>query len=77
MNNKEIIIEQLKSGPTTIKFTKVDGTVREMNCTLSEEYLPATQGENLKQSRKENPDVQTVWDIDKGAWRSFRWDSLL
>jgi hypothetical protein len=29
-----------------------------------------------KSPKKTNEDVCAVWDIDAGAWRSFRWDRL-
>lgn len=29
-----------------------------------------------KKTRKDNPDVCVVFDLEKQEWRSFRWDSL-
>lgn len=63
-----------------VKFTKTDGTVREMLCTLRPEYLPAPSvAESLltHNKREENPNVIAVWDINKGDWRSFRIDSII
>jgi hypothetical protein len=73
--NKETLIAQLRSGPVTLKFTKADGSVREMNCTLNEGVLPARS--DTARTKAENPDVQSVWDIDASDWRAFRWDSLI
>jgi hypothetical protein len=68
----------LKAGKVSVKFTKVDGTERVMNCTLSENLLPsdafASKAEN---ERPHNPEVTPVWDLDKNAWRCFRNDSVL
>lgn len=78
MIDKTKLLEQLRAGPTKVKFTKVDGEVREMNCTLNEDLLPSqTQKDNAVQSRKENPNVQSVWDLDKQAWRAFRWENVI
>jgi hypothetical protein len=29
-----------------------------------------------KRTKKENPDVQPVYDVKASGWRSFRWDSV-
>lgn len=76
-DTKQRILEQLHHGVTTVVFTKRDGSRREMICTLNEDMIPAREEGNRNQARKENPDVQSVWDVDKQAWRSFRWDSLV
>ena len=60
-------IEQIGYGREfTVIFTKKDGTQRKMRCMME-----APTGE-IK-----NPDVVPVQDLDKGAWRSFRLDSVL
>jgi len=75
--NKEQTLEALHKGPTAITFIKKDGTIREMEATLNEEFLPKqTDIEEHIQKRKPNPDVCSVWDVDVEGWRSFRWDSL-
>ena len=74
---KQEILDQLHAGVTTVSFLKVNGERRDMRCTLNEGMLPPRQTENATQSRKENPDVQSVWDVDKEAWRSFRWENVI
>jgi len=74
---KEKILKELHEGVTTVSFTKVNGERRDMRCTLNEQYLPQKEESNYKQTRKENPAVQSVWDVDKGAWRSFRWENII
>jgi hypothetical protein len=44
------------------------------NDILSESHEPGAVN-NLRQ-RKINTDVRTVYDVEVGAWRSFRWDSV-
>jgi len=71
---KEGIRNLLRQAVVTVVFTKGDGTVREMKCTLSEQFLPAQEISESK--RKSSPDACPVWDMEKQAWRSFRWDSI-
>ena len=76
MSNDEQVnlTELLRSGIVEVTFTKVDGTERVMRCTLQQQYLPESiEKEGVK---VRNPDVQSVWDIDINAWRSFRFDSV-
>ena len=71
--------ELLQNSVSTVIFTKVDGTEREMNCTLLAEYLPEQPEKQLLTegtSRTENPNVLSVWDLDNNSWRSFRIDSI-
>jgi hypothetical protein len=80
MATREDLIKMLKERVVTVKFKKKDDTLRKMVCTLSEEYLPEpetlTEGE-VKRTKKENPNVLPVWDLEKLAWRSFRVDSVV
>ena len=69
MWTKESIAEQLRQGIMDIQFVKKDGSLREMRCTLNEKYLPVTT--KTDSTKKENPDVLAVWDIDSNGWRSF------
>jgi len=75
--DKEQILNELYAGITTVSFTKVNGDRRDMNCTLNKAYIPAKRADASNKVRKENPEVQAVWDTDKKAWRSFRWNSIL
>ena len=71
---REELIKRLRNNATTtVTFTKVDGTKRVMNCTLMEGYVPVMESIS---ERKENKDVIVAYDLDKGAWRSFRVDSV-
>lgn len=75
------IVSALKQGVVSVLFTKVDGTRRNMRCSLHESHLPP----------KPDPDPSTplpprpkrpatnivVWDVDNGGWRSFRLNDIL
>jgi hypothetical protein len=66
-----------------VTFTKVDGTVRTMPCTLNEAMLPKveqiTPGPDTPPPRvkKFNPAVMSVFCTDKGEWRSFRIENVI
>lgn len=75
---KEQILNNLHAGVTSVTFTKVNGDRRVMQCTLNSGIIPTVLTETVPVTpRKENPDVQRVWDIEQQAWRSFRWDSVI
>ena len=69
---RDILIKNLQNKVMKITFTKVNGEERVMECTLQEHMIPETDPAN----HKENKEVLPVFDIDKGAWRSFRLDSV-
>lgn len=74
--------EIIQNNVVTVFFTKVDGTEREMKCTLMTEYLPDQYRNNNSQllqeslGRLENVNTLSVWDLDANSWRSFRCDSV-
>lgn len=74
------LIESLQDGIVTVTFTKVNGEVRTMPCTLREDIVPLrptpVEGTEPK-TKKKNDNVISAWCIDKGAWRSFRYDSIV
>lgn len=66
-----------------VTFTKVDGTVRTMPCTLNEALLPVveqitpTADTPPPRVKKHNPAVMSVFCTDKQEWRSFRVDNVI
>lgn len=62
-----------------ITFTKKDGTIRDMRCTLCAGRIPAdkkpTQEASNTSSQTSGSTVR-VFDTEKQGWRSFRWDSV-
>ncbi len=72
---REQLTELLHSGECIVEFTKVSGDIRTMSCTLkSELFTPPVviEPETPKREKKQNPDVLSVWCLDKKSWRSFR-----
>lgn len=56
----------MRKGVVTFFFEKTDGTVRHAYGTLANGLVPATKGDG-----KGNAMVQTYYDVDRQAWRSF------
>lgn len=74
----EYLKNVLQTGCAKVVFTKKDGSVRELLCTLMPSQLPAqTDLEEAVQKKTPNPEVLAVWDIENKGWRSFRYDSVL
>jgi hypothetical protein len=76
MYDQQSIKEALHNGVVIVNFIKANGEGREMRCTLRSDMIPSQPVVEGKLPKKENPDVQAVWDLDKESWRSFRFDSL-
>lgn len=70
--------EDLKNSILNVTFTKTNGEVRDMICTLREDLIPIT---TVSQSRRLehqlSDEVVRVYDLEKEAWRSFRVDSII
>ena len=69
-------VQQLSTHRCRVVFTKkTTGQRREMNCTLDPQHMPQGAYESLRYrpytSKGTQSSVVQVWDIDKGAWRSF------
>ena len=68
--NREDIVNRLKRGFVRVNFTKKDGEVRDMKCTLvssliPQEMLPKGEPNNITES------VIRAYDVDANGWRSF------
>lgn len=74
--SKSNIVNMLHNGIINVKFTKKDGTERVMKCTLLENIIKPHE-KTTEREKKVNEDILSVWDVEKDAWRSFRYDSIL
>jgi hypothetical protein len=73
---RTVLKHELQSKTAEVTFTKLNGDVRVMTCTLNPELLPAkvvTEGEEEKPARTiKNPNNSLpVYDINAEGWRSF------
>lgn len=70
----------LHESTLTVCFNKKDGTMRTMLCTLTPSLLPVLEKkeeDEAKKEKKQNDESIAVWDLEKAAWRSFRFDSVV
>ena len=81
MLTRNDLVERLTKGKVNLQFTKTNGELRSMNCTLNSDMIPnkPEQKDPTKElsGRKVNENVVSVWDLDKNDWRSFRVDSII
>ena len=73
---KGYLTNLLKNGVVEVNFTKVDGSLRKMLCTLQQSVLPAAEVKEDAKTRAESQEALRVWDISINEWRSFRLDSI-
>lgn len=80
--DRDWLSSMLHLGPVKVTFTKVDGSLREMNCTLQKGLVPEREKKETvsedkeKSEKKRNEDLMFVWDLDKAAWRSFKLSTI-
>lgn len=75
---RSILVDLLRQGVCEVTFTKVNGELRTMPCTIDPRIVPpapapklVAEGE-LPRAKKANPDNMSVWCTDKNEWRSFK-----
>lgn len=76
---KAMMIETLKAkmqaGVAHFAFQKKDGSIREAWGTIQNNLAKAMT--NGRGESRENYATTAFYDVEKGAWRSFRWETLL
>jgi hypothetical protein len=74
-NGRYWIQNALIEANVLVYFTKKDGSVRKMKCTLMESAIPPDK--KPKSSKKlKTGDSIAVFDLEQQDWRSFRFDSV-
>ena len=76
---REEIMTLLKEDVAQVTFTKINGDVRIMKCTLKESHLPTAKKDDplsQKKVREINEEVLSVWDTKAQGWRSFRVENV-
>lgn len=76
--NEELIgdlLENLRRHAVKVTFTKKDGTIREMLCTLAEALIPTEHTPKGTGPRviveDEAPENVRVYDIENSGWRTI------
>lgn len=81
MITKEALLEVLHTATAMVSFTKKDGTVRDMQCTLKSDLLPAkvevVLAEGATPRAMSSTDSISVYDLEKSAWRSFNLSNVI
>lgn len=84
-NQTEMLLEAaklkaaLQERPIRVLFEKADGNLREMFCTTNIELVPWPDNPTEGSSdilKEKDPNLFVVWDLEKEAWRSFRFERL-
>ena len=73
---KEWLTGLLKTDIICVTFIKKDGQKRWMTCTLNPEHIPNFDSKKTDKELDLTKDVLSVFDVDIGEWRSFRYDSI-
>ncbi len=71
----ELLKTKMASGVAHFAFMKKDGSIREAFGTIQSNIAAAkTNGNGIS---RECFNTTAFFDIEKGEWRSFRWENLL
>jgi hypothetical protein len=88
--DKDAFAHLLSRGLFRVRFVKADKSIRDMLCTrdpdVIEKYMPSSDerlrvmddrpfAEDAAKARAEK--ACAVFDLDKKAWRSFKWNSVI
>ena len=76
---KEALLEMLKTNVVEVTFTKLNGDVRVMPCTLIPSMLPPPRKDDpMTQTkvREISDKVVSVWAVESKGFRSFRYDRV-
>lgn len=79
MLTRDEMLFELQQGPCEVKFTKLSGEERTMQCTLDENIIPGFdkyEPMSSKKMRAINEQNIVVWDLKVEDWRTFRVDSV-
>lgn len=76
--NREEMVDALRERICTVKFTKVNGEERLMECTLKNDIIPENmQPKDDDTGVQRTLDVVRVYDVRAAGWRSFRVENVL
>ena len=68
----------LRSGACRVVFTKVNGEIRDMRCTLVGDMIPSDQTPKTQtvEESTQTDSVIRVFDLIANGWRSFKIDNV-
>lgn len=75
--SRDELLTALRNNKVVVTFTKVDGTTRDLYCTLKSDLIPQDKAPKNTKPIKENDSIIKVLALDEAdGWRSFRVDSV-
>ena len=77
MTQQEFKQQLRENFETNFVFTKKDGTERQARGTLNFDMIPETDQPKGTQTWEDDADMVKYYDLDKEAWRSFRWEQFV
>ena len=75
--DKEKIKTQLQTGVLVVSFTKADGSLRNMKCTLQPHLLPPHTAKEKTCVSGENCDCIKAYDLEVNEWRAFKISKII
>ena len=73
---RDEMINALRQSNCRVVFTKVNGEVRDMLCTLEESVLPELKSKPEDKKRQPNEAIIRAFDLNKEEFRSFRVENV-
>lgn len=73
---RDEMIAALRQSDCRVVFTKVNGEVRDMLCTLQEHNLPELKSKPEDKKRQPNEAIIRAFDLNKEEFRSFRVENV-
>tara|TARA_B100001113_G_scaffold319097_1_gene287543 strand:- start:1086 stop:1340 length:255 start_codon:yes stop_codon:yes gene_type:complete len=73
---RDEMITALRQSNCRVVFTKVNGEVRDMLCTLEESMLPDLKSKPDDKKRQPNEAIIRAFDLNKEEFRSFRVENV-
>jgi len=75
---REELVECINQGMVKVIFRKIDGTERTMMCTRCFDYIPPDHRPiGGRETRKNNPALEYVYDLEKEDWRCFVYENVI
>ena len=77
METKQQLVEYLRNYICEVTFTKKDGTIRLMRCTLRQDKIEVPLSTKEQQEVVLRPNnVIRVFDLENNGWRSFDYTAV-
>ena len=73
---RDEMLEALRQSDCRVVFTKVNGEIRDMLCTLQEHNLPKLKSKPEDKKRQPNEAIIRAFDLNKEEFRSFRVENV-